>query len=75
MTAKFETDKDLNFKRGPEILFTFFERRRKGKYVRAGRDTRSGENYPQAYRRVPDPSQFELFSQDISFAHGQPVAA
>jgi hypothetical protein len=39
MMAKFEADKNPILKRGPELLFTFFERRGKRKYARAGRDT------------------------------------
>jgi len=37
--AEFEADKNPILKRGPEFLFTSFERLGKGKYAWAGGDT------------------------------------
>jgi hypothetical protein len=37
--AEFEADEDPILKRGPKLLFTFFERGGKGEYARAARDS------------------------------------
>ncbi len=75
MMAKFEADKDPILKRGAKLFFTFFERRGKGKHARAGRDTaREGIILKLIVEGLPH-RQFDVFTQDISFAHGQPLAA
>jgi hypothetical protein len=75
MMPKFEADKDQILKRGAKLFFTFLERRSEGKHARAGRDTaREGIILELVVEGLPH-GQFDVFAQDISFAHSQPLAA
>jgi hypothetical protein len=75
MMAKFEADKNPVLQRGPQLLFTFFKRRSKGKYSRAGRDTARKGIILQLIVESLTHRQLDVLAQDISFAHEQPLAA
>ena len=75
MMPKFEADKHPILKRGAKLFFTFLESWGEGKNARAGRDaSREGIILKLVVDGLPH-RQFDVFAQDISFAHSQPLAA
>jgi hypothetical protein len=75
MMSKLEADKDPILKRGAKLFFTFLKRRGERNHAWAGRDSsREGIILKLVVQGLPH-RQFDVFAQDIAFAHGRPLAA
>jgi hypothetical protein len=73
--AEFEPHENPILKSGPKLLFAFLERGGKGEYAGARRDSARKRIILKLIVECLTHSQFDILTQDISFAHKQPLAA